>query len=96
MTVADNQLRLVLVMALYLRTKRRNARRSVWVQDIFRRRREQEYHNLLKEMQLSDVDSHFRYLRVSKQHFDSLLSKITSLKIIIFLVSLVYFKTCNE
>ena len=81
MSEVDVQLRLVLVMALYLRRRRRKARRSVWVRAIFRRRREQgEYHNLLQEMRLSDTESHFRYLRMSRQRFDSLLSKVTSLK----------------
>ena len=39
MSEVDDQLRLVLVMALYLRRRRRKARRSVWVRAIFRRRR---------------------------------------------------------
>ena len=38
-----------------------------------------EYHNLLQEMRLSDPESHFRYLRMSKERFDCLLGKISFL-----------------
>ena len=57
--------------------RRRRRRRTLWVRPIFRRRRHQgEYHNLLQEMRLSDPDSHFRYLRMSKERFACLLSMV--------------------
>ena len=49
--------------------------RQLLVRAIFSQRRQQgEFHNLLQEMRLSDPDSHFRYLRMSKERFDSLLA----------------------
>ena len=38
-----------------------------------RRRLYGEYHNLILEMKLSDQESHFRYIRMSKERFDTLL-----------------------
>ena len=74
----DEELYLLLNLALYLRRRRRRRhRRSVWVRSIFRRRRQQgEFHNLLQVMRLSDSESHFRYLRMTKERFDILLSKV--------------------
>ena len=79
MEIIRNRLRLTLVVALYLRHRRRRARqRSIWVRPILRRRRQQgEFHNLLQEMLVSDRESHFRYMRMTKQRFDSLLSKVS-------------------
>ena len=54
----------------------------MWVLPIFSRRKQQgEYHNLLQEMCLSDPESHFRYLRMSKERFDSLLSMVCTIAI---------------
>ena len=65
--------------------KRKLKRRSVWVRPIFSRRRQQgEYHNLLQEMRLSDPDSHFRYLRLSRERFDCLLSLVCLLILVLF------------
>ena len=51
----------------------------MWIHSIFAHRRQQgEYHNLLQEMRLSDPDSHFRYLRMSKERFDCLLAEVVS------------------
>ena len=62
-------------------------KRSIWVRPIFIRRRQQgDYHNLLQEMRLSDPESHFRYLRMSKETFDCLLAKVKHLKIYLFRV----------
>ena len=48
-----------------------------WIRSIFTKRRQQrEYHNLLQEMRLSDPESHFRYLRMSRERFDSLLEVV--------------------
>ena len=70
-----------IVLTLILRKKRRKKRRTrkMWVRPIFRRRRQQgEYHHLLQEMRLSDADSHFSYMRMSRETFDVLLGKVRS------------------
>ena len=70
------ELELVLLLAFVRRQKKR--KRRMWVRPIFRLRKQQgEYHNLLQEMRLSDPDSHFKYLRMSKERFDSLLAEGT-------------------
>ena len=57
-------------------------RRNAWVRPIFSMRKQQgEYHNLLQEMSISDPESHFRYLRMSKERFDSLLSMACTIAI---------------
>ena len=49
----------------------------MWVRPIFTQRRQQvEYHNLVQEMRLCDPESHFRYLRMSKERFDCLLAEV--------------------
>ena len=51
--------------------------RKVWVRSIFTKRRQQsEFYNLLQEVRLTDPESHFRYLRMSKERFDYLVSKV--------------------
>ena len=35
--------------------------------------RQGEHHNILQEMGFSDLDSHFKYIRMSKERFDNLL-----------------------
>ena len=48
------------------------------MREIFARRREQgEYHNLVQELRQCDPESHFRYLRMSKETFDSLLAMVS-------------------
>lgn len=67
---------MILLLAYKKRTQRK--RRKMWIQPIFKRRREQgEYHNLLQEMRLDDPESHFRYMRMTKERFDSLLSMVS-------------------
>ena len=64
---------------------RRRGERRVWVRPIFTQRVQQgEYHNLLQEMRLSDPESHFRYLRMSKERFDFLLGKVNFFWIFIY------------
>ena len=91
----------LMVLLLALRGKRRKKRqRSVWVRQIFAKRRQQgEYHNLLQEvsvcvcvcvcvwvskfitlqLRLIDPESHFRYLRMSRERFDNLLSQVSAI-----------------
>ena len=76
---SDDDYEVLLLLAWQRRrTKRRKKiRRTMWVRPIFRRRRHQgEYHNLLQEIRLSDPESHFKYLRMSKERFDCLLSMV--------------------
>ena len=77
-----DQERLLLLAALFLRRKRkRRGHKSVWVRSIFAKRLQQgEYHQLLQEMRLSDPESHFRYIRMSKDRFDTLLAKVDEIK----------------
>ena len=76
-----------ILTALVIRRRRRRRRgeRRVWVCPIFTQRVQQgEYHNLLQEMRLSDPESHFRYLRMSKERFDFLLGKVNFFWIFIY------------
>ena len=66
-----------LILLLALRRKRKKRTRRMWVRSIFTKRRQQgEFHNLVQELRLVDPESHFRYLRMPKERFDSLLSKV--------------------
>ena len=69
------------LLALKLK-RRRKKERQYWVRPIFQRRREQgDYYNLLQELRLSDPHCHFQFLRMSKERFDSLLSKVGEIKL---------------
>ena len=59
------------------KTLERKKRRKMWIRPIFKRRKEQgEYHNLVQELRLDDSESHFKYMRMSKERFDYLLSMV--------------------
>ena len=80
---SDDDLELVLLLALYRRRKKRcrGTRRSMRVRFVLPRRQQQgEYHNLLQEMCTADPHSHFRYLRMSREWFDCLLSEVLNAK----------------
>ena len=48
--------------------------RRMWVRAIFKKRWQQgEYHHLVQEMRLQDIESFFRYFRMTPQQFDRLL-----------------------
>ena len=67
----------VVISLLRRRRSKRRAMRRVWVRPIYRMRRQQgDFHNLLQEMRLNDPESHFKYLRMSKEKFDSLLQMV--------------------
>ena len=73
----DYEVLLLLVWQRRRTKTRKKRRRTLWVRPIFRRRRHQgEYHNLLQEILLSNSESHFKYLRMSKERFDTLLSMV--------------------
>ena len=73
---------LLLLLLVYRRRTRRareasRRRRRKWVRTIFQRRREHgDYHNLLAEMRLQDAESHYRFLRMSRETFDALVAKV--------------------
>ena len=72
---SEEELELLLLIAL--RRRRKKKKRNVWVRPIFSLRRKQgEYHNLLQEMRLTDREAHFRYMRMTKERFDSLLAEV--------------------
>ena len=73
----DAELEIVLLLALHHRQRRKKKRRTMWVRAIFSRRQQQgEYYNLFQEMRMADPESHFRYLRMSKERFDCLLAEV--------------------
>ena len=78
---SDNDLEELLIILSRRRPKKR--KRSVWVRPIFSRRREQGEYNLLQELRLSDPESHFRYLRMSRERFDCLVALVSSLLYIV-------------
>ena len=67
-SMADDELTSVIILGLIHRRRRRKMSRKVWVQSIFTKRLQQsEFYNLLEEMRLTDPESHYQYLRMSKQ-----------------------------
>ena len=74
---SSDEIELELVVLLALARRQRKKRHRMWVRPIFTlRRRHGEYHNLLQEMRLSDPENHIRYLRMSRERFDSLLAEV--------------------
>ncbi|XP_062515123.1 uncharacterized protein LOC134190671 isoform X2 [Corticium candelabrum] len=72
-----------LLLLLHLRRRRKKAkskhRRRMWVRPIFQQRRHQgDFHQLLQELRRNDPESHFRFLRMSKETFDCLVEKLTT------------------
>ena len=67
-----------LVLGIIMRrNRRRRFGKQEWVRPILQKRYQQgDYQNLLQEMKLCDPDSHFVYLRMSKETFDTLLQKV--------------------
>ena len=76
----EDKLVTAIVLGIIHRRRRQKHPKRFWVRSIFMKRGEQgEYHNLLQEMRLSDEDSYFKYLRMSKEHFDLLLSQVKAI-----------------
>ena len=85
----DDDIAIAIILGILHRRRRRRRVKKVWIRSIFTKRRQQgEFHNLLQEMRLSDPESHFKYLRMSKERFDFLLSKVKYYKFCL--------KTCNK
>jgi hypothetical protein len=65
------------LLLLWRYHKKRKRTRKFAIRPIYQRRVQQgEYHNLLQELRLQDAESHFRYLRMSKETFDQLLTRV--------------------
>ena len=65
----------------------------MWVRSIFIQHSQQgEFHHLLQEMRLTDTESHFCYLTMSKETFDLLLAKVIyfSDNVMLYLLILCY------
>lgn len=74
---SEDKLATVLISAILLRRRQRKHPKRFWIRPIFTRRQQQgEYYNLLQEMRLSDEESHFKYMWMSKERFDVLLSQV--------------------
>ena len=75
-TCTSEEEELILLLALRRRKGKKGTRR-MWVRSIFTKRWQQgEFHNLVQELRLVDPESHFKYLRMPKERFDSILSKV--------------------
>ena len=78
-SVADDlEDHLTLLLCLLIcrtRMQKRKRLRRIWICPIFAQRG--EYHNLFQELRLGDPDSHFYYLRMSKERFDYILLKVS-------------------
>ncbi len=73
---ALNRRRILLLLLLRRRLarKREENRKRFWVRPINRKRKQEgEYYNLVREMQLSDHESFFKYFRMSPNLFEKLL-----------------------
>ena len=85
----DDDIAIAIILGILHRRRRHRRVKKVWISSIFTKRRQQgEFHNLLQEMRLSDPESHFKYLRMSKEQFDFLLSKVKYYKFCL--------KRCNK
>ena len=83
---------MAILLLILLRRKRQRRLRSVrvirreWVRSIFRRRRQQgDFHTFLQVLRLAHPESHFRYLRMSRETFDNLLRLICLVVFLAFL-----------
>lgn len=69
----------VLLLSLIHNIRKRNKKkqRRFWVHEIFKGRKHQgAYHNLIKEMMLTDQEKYFNYLRMSSDYFQNLLQLV--------------------
>ena len=74
---SGDELEVALLLMLYHRQRQRKRRRRKWVRSIITwHQQQEEYHNLLQEMHVSDQESYFRYLRMPKDRFNCLLAEV--------------------
>ena len=75
---SDEDYEELLLLAMYQRRRRRRKRQKrFWVRYIFPQRNQRgSFSTLIQEMHLSDLEMHFKYLRMSKERYDDLLHKV--------------------
>ena len=76
----DMMMMLILLKRRKKRLQIKKKKRKMWVREIFQGRKNQGvYNNLVQEMRLGDRESYFRYMRMSPDRFEQLLSLIERL-----------------
>ena len=77
----DEDMLLLLMLLRQRRLRReRHVSRKVWVKRIFTLREQKgAFQNLVKEMRATDREAHFKFLRMSPERFDHLLSLVSPL-----------------
>ena len=76
---------IALLTLAYVRNKRKQLtlksrnKRTTWMKEIFKRKERGEYKNLYQELRSFDRENFFRYIRMSKDRFDHLLSMVMPL-----------------
>ena len=80
MSDSEDDLEEILFLWMIYRWKQRRKtqlQRRYWVRPVFSQRAQQgAFHRLVQELRLSDQEYHFRYLRMSKETFDFLVSEV--------------------
>ena len=71
----EEDVQTALILGLILRRKRRKSaargKKRMWVRSLLQMRtRQGTYNNLIQEMRLGDCESHFSFLRMSRETFD--------------------------
>lgn len=67
----------VVVSIILARRRKRRRNRTVWVRDWIKNRPKQgAYHQLLRELRLTDQNSYRHFLRMDANTFEDLLSKV--------------------
>ena len=68
---------LILLLRRRRRREQKASSRKVWVRKLLRLRRTNgAFQNLIREMRISDRESHFRFFRMSAERFDHLLTVV--------------------
>ena len=77
---ACNRRRIFLLMLLRRRKRRNKYKKRFWIRPVLQRRKEQgEYFNLVKEMQLGDHESFFKYFRMTPNLCEEVLNLVAPL-----------------
>ena len=80
MDVQEEEMLLLILLLRRRRIRREQkaSQRKVWVRKLLRlRRKKGAFQNLIREMRISDRESHFRFFRMSPERFDHLLTLVT-------------------
>ena len=67
---SEDDVRMVAITGLLLRRRLRRRRRRMWIRPLLQMRtRQGAFHNLIKEMRLSDPKKHFNFFRMTRETF---------------------------